>query len=105
MSIPKSVFDCQPARRVPEESHNDSRNLATSSGIQRREGIEKSGNEKPLQPTPLPCFSVGARTKSPDDRNCPESVTHHAAGSGTCTPSGMTIPSSPSSEMHLGKIP
>ena len=32
MSIPESVCDCQPAQRVPEELHNDSRNLATPSG-------------------------------------------------------------------------
>ena len=34
MSIPGSVFDCQPARQVPEESYNDSRNSAAPSGIQ-----------------------------------------------------------------------
>ena len=32
-------------------------------------------------------------------------MTHHAAGIGTCTQSGMTIPIHPSSEMHLGKFP
>ena len=32
-------------------------------------------------------------------------MTHHAAGIGTCTQSDMTIPSYPSSEMHLGKSP
>ena len=37
MSIPGSVSDCQPARRVLDELHNDSRNLASSSRIQRRE--------------------------------------------------------------------
>ena len=58
MSIPGNVFDCQSARRVSEESHKDSRNLATPSGIQRREGVEKSGSEEPLQPIPVPCFSV-----------------------------------------------
>ena len=31
-SIPGSVFDCHPARRVLEESYNDSRNLAAQSG-------------------------------------------------------------------------
>ena len=50
--IPENVFDCQSARRVPEESYNDSRNSAASWGIQRREGIEKSGSEEPLQPMP-----------------------------------------------------
>ena len=63
MSIPGSVFDCQPARRVPEESYNDSRNLVASSGIQRREGIEKSGSEEPLQPLHLLCFSGKAEEK------------------------------------------
>ena len=33
MSIPGNVFDCQQARRDPEELHNDSRNLTTPSGI------------------------------------------------------------------------
>ena len=63
MSIPGSVFDCQPARRVPHELHSDSRNLASSSGIQRREGIEKSGSEEPLQRIHLPCFSGKAEEK------------------------------------------
>ena len=105
MSTPGSVFACQPARRVPDELHNDSRNLAASSGIQRREGIEKSGSEEPLQPIPLPCFSGKAKEKSLDDSNCPKSMTHHAAGIGTCTQSGMTITGHLSSEMHLGKCP
>ena len=33
------------------------------------------------------------------------SMTNHAAGIGTSTQGGMTIPSHPSSEMHLGKSP
>ena len=64
MSIPGNVFDCQLARRVPEELHNDSINLATPSGIQGREGIEKSGSEEPLQPIPLHCFSEEQDKKS-----------------------------------------
>ena len=104
MSILGNVFDCQPARRVPQELRNDSRNLATPSGIQRREGIEKSGSEEPLQPIHLLCFSGRAREKSLDDRNCLVSLTNRAAGIGTCTQSDMTIPSCPSSEMHLGKF-
>ena len=43
--------------------------------------------------------------KSLDDRNCLMPMTNSAAGIGTCTQSGMTIPSFPSSEMHLGKFP
>ena len=57
MSTRGDVFDCQRARRDPDELHNDSRNLAASSAILRREGIEKSGSEEPLQPIFLPCFS------------------------------------------------
>ena len=79
--------------------------MAASSGIQRREGIEKSGSEEQLQPMPLPCFSGQALEKSLVDRNCLKSMAHHAAGIGTCTQSGMINPSSPSSEMHLGKFP
>ena len=105
MSIHGNVFDCQPARRVPEELYNDSRTLATPSVIQRREGIEKSGSEEPVQSIRLPCCPRRAREKSLDDRNCLMSMTNSAAGIGTCTQSGMTIPSFPSSEMHLGKIP
>ena len=63
MSIPGHVFDCQHARRDPDELHNDSRNLTTSSGIQRKEGIEKSESEEPLQSIPLPCFSGKAKQK------------------------------------------
>ena len=87
------------------EVHIDSRNLATPSGIQRRDGIEKSGSEEPLQSMPLPFFSVRAREKSPDDSNCLMSMKNHSVGVGTCTQSGMTIPSYLSSEMHLGKFP
>ena len=67
MSIPGNVFDCQHARRDPDELHNESRNLATSLAILRQEGIENSGSEEPLQSIPLPCFSV-RRRKSLDDK-------------------------------------
>ena len=49
---PEAFFDCQPARRAPEELHNDSKNLAISLQILRTEGIEKSGSEEPLQSIP-----------------------------------------------------
>ena len=55
--IPGNVLYCQSARLVPEELHNASKNLATPSGILRREVIVKGGSN------------------------------------GTCTQSGMTIPS------------
>ena len=32
-------------------------------------------------------------------------MTHHAAGVGTCSQSGLINPSHPSSQMHLGKFP
>ena len=62
MSILGYVVDRQHAQRNSDELHNDSR-LAASSGIQRREGIEKSGSQEPLQPMLLPCFSGKAQEK------------------------------------------
>ena len=56
VSVPGNVFDRQHARRDPDEWHNDSRNLATSLVILRKEGIENSGSEEPLQSVLLPCF-------------------------------------------------
>ena len=73
MIIPGSVFDCQPARRVPEELNNDSINLA----ILRTEGIERSGSEEPLQSMHSPCFSGKVKEKSLDDTNCLKSMAHH----------------------------
>ena len=101
MSIPGNVLDFQPARRDPDEMHNTSKNFATSSGILRKEGFEKNGSEEPLRSIPLPCFQVRAREKSLEDRNCPMSMTNHPTGIVTCTQSGVTIPSYPSSQMHL----
>ena len=102
MGIPGNVLDCQPARRDIDELHDTSKNLATSSGILRKEGNVKC--EELLRSIPLPCFQVKARERGLDDRNCLMSMTNHATGIGTCTQSGMTIPSYPSSEMHLGKF-
>ena len=101
MSIPRSFFDSQPARRVLEESYNHSKILAASSGIQKREGIQKSGS---CQQCLYLVFRQKLEKKSLDDRNCLQPMTHHAAGAGTCAQSDMTIPSHPSSEMHLGKF-
>ena len=102
LSIPGNVFDCQPARRVPEELHDDSRNLATPSVIQRRERIEKS---RTIATNTFALLFGKTKGKSLDDRNCLMSMTTHAAGIGTCTQSGMTIPSYLSSELHLEKFP
>ena len=66
ISISGNVFVCQLARRDLDDLHNHSRNLATSPGVLRREGIEKSGSEEPLQSIPLPCFQERARQKSLD---------------------------------------
>ena len=105
VSISGDASDCQPARCDPDELHNNSNNVATSSVNLRREGIEKRGNEEPLQSIPQLCFQVKARTYGLDGRSCLTSMTNHAAGIGTCTQSDMTIPSYPSSPMHLGKFP
>ena len=77
LSIPGNVFDRQHARRVPGELHNDSRNLATSSGIQRKEGIEKNGSEEPLHLTML--FSKSEENKSRRQISL-MSMTNHALG-------------------------
>ena len=102
MGIRGNVFDFQLLRRIPDELHNNSRNLVRVLG---REGIEKRESGEPLQSIPLPCFQERARENSLDGRNCPMPMTNHAAGIGTCTQSCTTIPSYPSSEMHLGQFP
>ena len=63
MSIFGNVFARQHARRDPDEVQNDSRHLSTSLAILRREGIDKSGSEEPLQSILLPCFSRKAKEK------------------------------------------
>ena len=106
MCIPGNVFDCPPARRDPDEVHNEPRIWATSSGVLRREGIEKSESGDPLQSIPLPCFQRRVRQRSLDGGNYPMSMTNnHAVGIATCTQSGMSIPSYLSSEIHLGQFP
>ena len=49
MNIPGNVFDLQHAQRDSDEVHNDSRNLAMSLAILRKEGIANSWSEDPLQ--------------------------------------------------------
>ena len=105
MSTPGNVFDCQHARRDPDEFHNDSRNLAISSAILRTEGIEKSEKQRIIANNTFTLLFGKSKGKSLDDRNFLMSMTNHAAGIGTCTRSGMTIPSHLSGEMHLQKIP
>ena len=91
----KRFFDCQPARRVPDELHNDSRKLAASLVILRTEGIEKIESEEPLQSTPHLAF-LWKHDKNIDDGKCPLL--------GTCT-QGVTIPSYLPSEMHPFSLP
>ena len=98
MSIPGSVFDCQPARQVPEELHDDVRNLAAaSSGIQRREGIEKVGTN-----TFTLLFGKSEGKKSGRQKLSQVYGSPYRGYRDLCTQSGMTLPSHPSSEMHLG---
>ena len=63
MGIPGSVFACQHARRNPDEFFNDSGNLATSSRMNRRDGIGKSGSGEPVQAIPILCCQGRARGK------------------------------------------
>ena len=68
MSIPANVFDRQHAQRDSDEIYNNSRNLATPSGIadvedSEKQGIEKNGSEEPLPPMPLPNCSGKAQEK------------------------------------------
>ena len=100
MSIPGNVFDCQPARRDLDELHNNSRNLITSVGVQRTEGIEKSGSEEPLKSIPLPCFQGRAGQTCLDGGNRP-----YVYDKLSCCGYWVTIPSYPSAEIHLGKFP
>ena len=70
MSVLGNIFDCQHARRDPDELHNDSRNLATSLVILRREGIENSGERRTIAINTFHlAFSVRAKKrKNPDDK-------------------------------------
>ena len=104
MRIPGNVFDRQHARREPDELHNDSRNWAISLAILRKEGIEKSGSEEPLQSIPSPCFFSKNKEKKSRRQISLMSVTNHAVDLGTKTQS-ITIPIYLSSEMHLQNSP
>ena len=91
MSIPGNVFDRQHAQRDPDDfstiqeiwqHHWES---LTMSRIVRKEGIENSGSEEPLQSMRLPCFSITARTQMSGRQLSLMSVTNHALGICTCT--------------------
>ena len=102
MSIPGNVFECQHARRDPDELHDDSRKLATTSAILRK-NWEKWNRRTIAIDTYILLFEK-SKTKSLDGGKCPVSMTNHTVGIGTCT-QGMAIPSYLSSEMHLQKFP
>ena len=104
-SILGNAFDCHPTRRDPDELYNDSGNLRDLIENDKERRIwEKLRAENQCQAMPIPCFQERARQTSLDGGNCPSSMTNNqAAGIGTCTHSGMTIPSYLSSEMHPWK--
>ena len=107
MSFPGGVFACQPARRQNlDEIRNNSTKLATSSRMNRRDGIETSESGEPLQAIPMPCFQGRARVESRDSGDCPMSVTkNHAARIGKFSHSGMTnYPGFSTPEMNFGKF-
>ena len=95
VSIPGNVFACQLVRQNLGELCNDSGNLATSSRMNRRDGVEKSESRESVQ------------GKSRDSGDCPMRSTHnHSWCIGTFTQSGMTnYRCYQTPEMHLGKIP
>ena len=71
----------------------------------REKDMGKIESGEPVQTKLMPCFQEKAGPTSLDGGNCLSSMTNnHAAGIGTCTQSGMTIPSYLSSEMHLGNF-
>ena len=82
VSIPGNVFDCQHARRDPDEWHNDSENRRNWEKWERRT----------IAINTFILFSNRKQDKSLNGGKCPMSMTNHAAGIGTCT-QGMTIPS------------
>ena len=65
------------------------------------------GIAEPLQSMRLPFLSAERKgKKGVDDRKLSYVFDKTiATGIGTCAQSGMTFPSDPSSEMHLGKLP
>ena len=96
--IPGKVSDCQSARRVPEELHMIQEIWQHHRVFIEEKEIDKSGSEKPLQPIPLPCFSGKAK----------ENVwtTAIVLSLWLTMPRVLgLVPSYPSSEMHLGKLP
>ena len=91
MSIPGNVFDCQHARRDPEELHNYSRNLATPSGI--TDDVEDSEKRRNWENWERRTIAINTFTllfsKSKEKKSRRQislmSMTNHVLGIWTCT--------------------
>ena len=88
-----------------EEFHDDSRNFGNTIGDSEKRRNWEKWEWRTIAINTSTFFFGESEGKSPDDRSCLKSMTNNAAGIGTCTQSGMAIPSYPSWEMHLGKFP
>ena len=67
-SNPANAFDCLPTRRDPDELYYDSRNLATTSRMTRKEGYGKNESGEPVETTSMPCFQGKAGPTSLDKK-------------------------------------
>ena len=81
--------------RGPDELHNTSRNLATSSGEEK--DLRKVGAMNHCNQYLYLSFKREQEKKARRQKLSCVSDTHHATGIWTCIQSGMTIPSYPSS--------
>ena len=61
-----NVVASQPARQDPDEPCNDSGNVAKSSGMHKKDRIEKGESGETAKTIPMPCFPGRAREKSRD---------------------------------------
>ena len=107
MSILGNVFDCQQARRDPEELHNDSRNLTTPSGID--DDVEDSEKRRNWEQWERRAIAINTFTllfsKSEEKKSRRQNKSHvydyTCFGYSDLYSSGMTIPSYLTSGMHL----
>ena len=84
-SISGNVFDCQHARREPDEFHNDSRKLAVSFAFLRKEGIENSGSEKTIAINTFTLLFSKSEEKTSRRQISLMSMTNDALSIWTCT--------------------
>ena len=73
-------------------------------GFREEEELRKVRVKSHCNQYHYPAFFAKVNEKFLHDTNCLKSMAHHAAGIGNCTQNGLTIPSHPSSEMHLGQF-